>query len=140
MNGRVMVAAVGAATVAYGMFRLWALGWDNLIATVAWLAGGILVHDAALAPLTIGVCLLGTMLVPAAFRAPAAAGLLILGAVSLTAIPVLGRFGARPDNATLLDRNYALGWVIVAALTLLGVMAAGLVRRGLARPRPNPER
>jgi hypothetical protein len=36
----------------------------------------------------------------------------------VVAIPVLGRFGARPDNPTLLDRPYLTGWLVVAGLTL----------------------
>ena len=42
-------------------------------------------------------------------RAPAVAGLVVLGSVTLLAIPVLGRFGARADNPTLLDRHYGVG-------------------------------
>jgi len=34
------------------------------------------------------------------------------------AVPVLGGFGARPDNPTLHDRPYAAGWLVVAALVL----------------------
>ena len=41
----------------------------------------------------------------------------------LWAIPVLGRFGARHDNPTLLDRNYVAGWALVAGLTLLATSA-----------------
>ena len=38
-------------------------------------------------------------------------GGVVLGSLTLLAIPVLGRFGERPDNATLLDRNYTVGWL-----------------------------
>ena len=44
--------------------------------------------------------------------------LVVLATVTVTAIPVLGRFGARPDNLTILPRNYVLGWLVLAALVL----------------------
>jgi hypothetical protein len=50
----------------------------------------------------------------------------------VVAVPVLGRFGARPDNPTLLDRPYVLGWLVLAALTLLGAAGAVAVRGRLA--------
>lgn len=138
MTGRIIVGAVGMAVVAYGAFRLLELGWDNLVATVVWLGGGVLLHDAVLAPATIAVCALGMAVFRVPVRAPAAAGLLILGSVTLTAVPVLGRFGARADNVTLLDRNYTLGWLIVAALTLVGVAIAGVAQRRRAAVQPTP--
>ena len=44
---------------------------------------------------------------------------MVLGAVTLLAVPVLGRFGAQPDNPTLLDRAYGPGWLVLAGLTVL---------------------
>jgi hypothetical protein len=55
-------------------------------------------------------------------------GLVVLGSVTLLAVPVLGRFGARDDNPTLLDRHYGTGWLVVAGLVVLAVAVAGLVR------------
>ncbi len=49
------------------------------------------------------------------------AGFVVLGSATLLAIPVLGRFGERPDNPTLLDRNYTAGWLVLAALVAGGV-------------------
>ena len=80
----------------------------------------------------------GARVVPGGFRAPAAAGLVVLGTVTLLAVPVLGRFGARPDNPTLLDRHYTLGWLVLAAVVLLAVVVAGLVRRNSAHARSVP--
>jgi cytochrome oxidase assembly protein ShyY1 len=44
---------------------------------------------------------------------------------------VLGGFGARPDNLTVLPRNYVLGWFVFAALVLVvtGVAALRAPRR-----------
>jgi hypothetical protein len=60
-------------------------------------------------------------------------GLLVLGSLTIMAIPVLGRFGARPDNPTLLDRNYTAGWLVVAGLTLVAVLAGMVSARTLRK-------
>ena len=52
----------------------------------------------------------------------------MLGSVTLLAVPVLGRFGARADNPTLLDRDYIAGWLVLAGLVAVGVAAGTLVR------------
>ncbi len=57
-----------------------------------------------------------------AAKAPAVVGCVVLGSVTLLAVPVLGRFGERSDNPTLLDRNYTAG--------LAGPRRAGRRRRG----------
>jgi hypothetical protein len=82
------------------------------------------------APVVLLLVVVGGRLLPAAWRGPAAAGLVVLGSVTLLAVPVLGSFGARPDNPTLLDRDYWAGWAGIAGLTLLGTaLAGGLARR-----------
>jgi hypothetical protein len=50
------------------------------------------------------------------------------------AVPVLGRWGANADNPTILDRNYTLGWLVVASLVLAGVVAGVLRARGPGGP------
>jgi hypothetical protein len=64
-------------------------------------------------------------------RAAAAAALVVLGPVTLAAMPAWGRFGARPDNPTLLDRPYAAGWAVLAALVLVVAGAGALASRRL---------
>ena len=65
-------------------------------------------------------------LLPASARAPCGVRLIVLGSRDrCVAVPVLGRFGARPDNPTLLDRDY-LGGVARAR-------GASRARRGAGR-------
>jgi hypothetical protein len=52
----------------------------------------------------------------------------VWGGVTLMAVPVLGRFGARPDNPTLLDRPYLGTWVALSVVTLAVVATAGALR------------
>ncbi len=126
MRGRLAVGGVGVLLAAYGVLRLLELGWDNLVATAVWMAGGVLVHDAVLAPLTV---LVGALVLLALrsrpWRAATAAGLLVLGTVTVTAVPVLGRFGAKPDNPSLLDRPYVAGWLGLAVLVVVGAALVG---------------
>jgi hypothetical protein len=119
---RLLIAAPGVLAGCYGVWLLFDLGFDNLRATVVWAVGGVIVHDGVLAPAVLVVCLFADRLLPAPLRPPAAVGLIILGTVTVVAIPVLGRFGARPDNPTLLDRPYWTGWLVIAGLTLAGVL------------------
>ena len=101
MRTRLLIAMPGVLAGCYGVWLLLDLGFDNLRATVVWAAGGVIVHDGVLAPAVLVVCLFAARLLPASLRPPAAVGLVILGTVTVVAIPVLGRFGARPDNPTL---------------------------------------
>jgi len=131
---RVLLGGVGVAVAAYGVKLLLDLGFGNLRATLEWLIGGIVLHDAVLAPVTVVV---GAGFValqrPGARTGPLIVGGLVLGTVTIAAIPMLGRFGARSDNATLLDRDYLVGWLVLAGLTAL-VSAAVLLVRGKRRP------
>lgn len=116
---RILTGTLGAGAAGYGIWRLIDLGWANLVATLAWLAGGIVVHDAVIAPLVIALGLLGAGMLPRSARPAATGVLVVLGSITLAAVPVLGRFGATQDNPTLLDRPYAAGWAAFAALVLV---------------------
>jgi hypothetical protein len=126
---RLGVGAGGLAAATYGFVVMGESGLTNIVRTLYWLAGGVIAHDGLLAPATLVIVGVATRLLPAWARGPAAVGLLVLGSLTLMAIPVLGRFGARPDNPTLLDRNYTAGWLLVATITCASVVAVALVRR-----------
>jgi hypothetical protein len=126
MRTRLVLGAVGVAMGAFGALRLVQLDLDDLVDAVLWLAGGVLLHDVVVAPLTIAVTLLATRVVPARARTAVVVGVVVLATVTVTAIPVLGRWGERADNPTLLDRDYTAGWLVFAGLVVLGVVL-GLV-------------
>jgi hypothetical protein len=124
--------ALGAGGVVLGLFgahQLVSLGLNNLIGCVIWLIGGVLLHDGVLAFITLAVVGGGALLLPQRLKAPFAAAFLVLSTVTLTALPVLGRFGARADNPTLLDRNYLVGWLAFASLVVVAT-AAGVFLTG----------
>ena len=126
---RLATGAGGLAALCYGIVLMSETGWRNIARTLPWLVGGVLAHDGLLAPVTIALVVIATRLLPPWLRGPAAIGLVVLGSLTLVAIPVLGRFGARADNPTLLDRDYWAGWLIVAAIVLVAVAAGALWRR-----------
>lgn len=132
MRTRWALGALGICVCLYGGYLLMQRT-EDLVAVGSWLAGGVLLHDAVLAPVVIGVCLLGAHLLPEKFKEPAVMSLIIFGSATLIAIPVLGRFGAKADNATLLDRNYWVGWLILGALTLLGSLLVSSAKLRKAR-------
>ncbi len=134
---RKALGALGVGIAAYG-------GWlllsrtdnDQLLDAGIWLASGVVLHDFVL---TLGVLLVGALslrLLPEPAKAPAIVGMVVLGALTLVAFPVLGSFGAREDNPTLLDRPYLASWLVLVALTVLTVTAASLFRsrRGPRNP------
>jgi hypothetical protein len=126
---RGLLIACGTVVGAVGAWKLVQSGFGTILAALWWLAGGVAAHDGVLAPATVVLVVIGARVLPVWLRGPVAAGFLVLGTVSVSAIPVLGRFGARPDNPTLLDRNYVAGWLVFAALVVVAVAAAAWRRR-----------
>jgi hypothetical protein len=126
---RAALGLAGLAAAAYGGLSLVRLGADNFVAALPWLVGGVLVHDALLAPAVVLAGVVAAARLPDWARGAAAGALVVLGPLTLAALPALGRFGARPDNPTLLDRPYAAGWATVAALVLAVAGAAALTAR-----------
>lgn len=133
MRWRLLIAVLGVAMAAFGGLRFLQLDLPDIVNAVLWLAGGVLLHDAVIAPVTIGLTVLATRVVPASARVRITVALVVLATVTATAVPVLGRWGARPDNPTLLDRNYVAGSLVFAALVLF-VTVLSPVPRLLGRP------
>lgn len=138
MIPRVLLGALGVATAAYGAWLLLGFDLPDLVDAVVWLAAGVVLHDFVLVPLTLLAGWLLSSLLPAGRRAPVVAGLVVLGTLTLMAVPVLGGFGARADNPTVLDRDYATGWLVLVGLTALVVLSRLVLehRRG-SRKRPH---
>jgi len=124
--------AIGALGVLVGLYGAWLLlsraDAGDLLSLAFWLGGGVLAHDVGVAAVTLMVAVLAKRWLPSAARMPAAAGLVVLGTLTVVAIPFLGRFGAREDNPTLLDRNYVGGYLVVVALVVICVVVASVVR------------
>ena len=121
---RAVIGLIGIVVAAVGVMKLLDLGIDNLKDTVIWLVAGVIAHDGLLAPIVVALGVVVVRLVPPWSRTPVVAGFVVLGSATIMAIPVLGRYGARSDNPSLLDRNYTAGWLVLAALVVVGVSLA----------------
>jgi hypothetical protein len=53
-------------------------------------------------------------------------------------VPVLGRFGAKADNPTLLDRPYWLGYAVVVTVVVALAAVSSRRRRGQASTSHGP--
>jgi len=137
MRARIAIGAVGVVLIAVGLYYFLPLGWDNLISSALWLAGGVVAHDFVFAMIVVGLGIWGATLLPRWLAAPLAAGAIVLVTVTIAVIPMLGRFGAKSTDPWLLDRPYGLAWWgfagIVAVATALGCV---LYRRRLSGERP----
>lgn len=136
---RAVLGVLGAGVAGYGVLRLLRLPSEQVLAVLVWVLGGVVAHDGVLAPLVVGIGLAATAL--ARWLRPSLVVLLVvLGPLTLVAVPVLGRFGARSDNATLLDRPYVAGWLVVVGLAVaLAAVTALRARRSSGRDRvPGP--
>jgi hypothetical protein len=127
---RAATLLTGLAGAAYGGLLLAEHGgWPNFEAALTWLVVGVLLHDAVLAPLTVAVAWAALRVVKPDRLGPWAVGLVLLGPLTVLAVPVLGRYGARRDNLTLLDRPYWAGWTGVVVVVCVGIVVARFVQR-----------
>ena len=112
---RAALMLLGLALAGYGFVLL----FDNPAMTVlriaVWALAGVVVHDLVFAPLCVALGLAGRLLIPRRWWAPVAIAAFCTVVLVLLAIPVYDKPGMRPDNLTVLDRNYHVGlWVSLA--------------------------
>ena len=114
---RVGLVTLGLAVGAYGAV----LVWDNppviIVRILVWALVGVVLHDFVFAPLCVVLGFAGRRLVPGTWWPPVAVAALCSVVLVFLAVPVFGKPGMRPDNMTVLDRNYPLGlWVSLAVV------------------------
>lgn len=120
----------GVAVVGYGVLLLVTRQDGAQVSNaLLWLVGGVALHDGLVAPVTIVLTVGATRVLPRPWRDPAAVALVVLGPLTLVAIPVLGSFGAVPDDPGLLERPYLTSWLAVVTVTVVVVGVAGWLRR-----------
>jgi hypothetical protein len=112
---RVTLVVLGLAVGVYGAV----LVLDNppviIIRIVVWALVGIVLHDLVFAPICVALGFAGRRLIPGRWWPPIALAALCSVVLVFLAVPVYGKPGMRPDNMTVLDRNYKLGlWVSLA--------------------------
>ena len=115
MIARVTLVVLGLVVGVYGAV----LVLDNppviIIRIVVWALVGIVLHDLVFAPICVALGFAGRRLIPGRWWPPIALAALCSVVLVFLAVPVYGKPGMRPDNMTVLDRNYELGlWISLA--------------------------
>jgi len=124
------LGSIGVLVAGYGGWLLLTRqAGDQLVSAAQWLVGGVVLHDLMLAPALLVLAAVTARLVPRSARAPVAVLLVVVGSVTLMAIPVLGGFGRRVDNPSLLDREYVAGWLLLVTILVVVVAVGSLVQR-----------
>jgi hypothetical protein len=128
---RVVLVAAGLVLGAYGAVLLWDDPTVIIIRILVWAVAGVVLHDAVFAPLCVALGFAGRRLVPRAWWPAVTVAALCSVVLAFLAVPVYGKPGLRPDNMTVLDRNYPVGlWASLAliwACVPLYVMARRLL-------------
>lgn len=131
---RTALGALGVLVLGWGLWLVVGLGSAQILGVLRWVVGGIVLHDGALVPVVVLLGVVAAARVPDRVRAPLVGALVVLGPLTLVAVPVLGRYGARPDNPTLLDRPYWSGYLAIVALVVVATVVWTLRRRSGTDP------
>jgi len=131
---RIPLALAGIAAMGWGLWLLRDDGPDRWLAQGTWFLGGVVAHDAVVAPLVVLVGLAATRIVRPMYRSSVAVGFIVWAAVTAAVSNVLLPVGGRPDNPSLMNRPYVLAWIAFTG-TVLAVTAFA-ARRGREPERP----
>ena len=134
---RVVLVALGLIVAGYGAVLLWENPPVIIVRILVWALVGIVLHDLVFAPVCVALGFAGRRLIPGMWWPPIAIGALCSVVLVLLAVPVYSKPGMRPDNMTVLDRDYPLGlWISLAAVWLCVLMYFLAVRlRSRSLPR-----
>ena len=112
---RAVLIILGIAIAGYGTVLLWDFPVVIIVRIAVWAGVGLAVHDFVFAPLCAVLGLTGSKLVRGRWWTPVTVAGLCTVVLGLLAIPVYAKPGLRPDNMTVLNRDYPLGlWVSIA--------------------------
>lgn len=125
---RLLLGAIGIAAGLWGGWHLIDDGATALVSLGIWLAASIIVHDAILAPLTIGLTILAAKFLPAPARMPAVVGFIIWGTCSIAFFAVITGQVGKTGNETIGNQPYAAAWLIFTALIAVAAVVASTVR------------
>jgi hypothetical protein len=129
---RALLVVAGVAAIGYGAVGLLRAASDTRPPRwIVELVASSLLHDLLLVPGVLLLVVAGRRWLPRSWRGPAAAFLLIGGSLALVALPVVVGAGARPDNPTLLPRDYGTGLAVALAVAAACVGVGTLLLRRL---------
>lgn len=130
---RAGLVAAGLVSVGCGAWLLVDLNTTALIRIAVWIAVGVVIHDFVFAPVTAALGYTGRRWLGRRWWPPVAVAATCSITLVLLAVPVFDTPGAKPDNPTVLDRDYPLGLglslAVVWACVPVYVAVSALVRR-----------
>jgi Kef-type K+ transport system membrane component KefB len=130
---RALLGLIGVASIGWGLWLLSDDGLDRWRSQAVWVVGGVLAHDAVIAPLVvIGGVAAARVWRPQTRRA-IAVGFIVWATVSVAVANVLLPVGGRPDNPSLMNRPYVLTWIVFTVVIIAVTTIAGA--RGRSRHR-----
>jgi hypothetical protein len=120
VRGLLVLAGIG-----FGLWGLWLMRdftRPQLTSEAFWFAGGVVLHDAILAPIVVVIGFVASRALPGHFRSATATAFLIWGTLTIAFLPTLSGKGGKAGNDTILGKPYVLTWLIMTVV-LFGVAA-----------------
>ncbi|WP_187587900.1 hypothetical protein [Gordonia sp. OPL2] len=137
---RVALVVIGVGAVAYGVSLMWGFSTADQISIVIWLAVGLFLHDAVLAPVALAVSWVLRRWLPPWWSRSVLIALALTNVVVLLALPVILPRPADDGaaNSSVLDRDYWLGLTIVIVVIWAIALGATILLRRLNPSAPTP--
>jgi hypothetical protein len=130
---------VGWAVMGVGAVVMLTSGGDaNPLAVVPVVVGFAVLHDAVLAPLAFVAFWWTGRHVPSVARGPVRGALALTVVLTLFALPLVGRFGARATNDSALPLDYGRNLALLLALVWAAAVVVIVVRRARQAPARAP--
>jgi hypothetical protein len=126
---RVVLIVLGLILGVYGAVLVWENPPVIIMRIVVWALVGVVLHDLVFAPVCVALGFAGRRLIPGRWWPPIAVAAFCSVVLVFLAIPVYGKPGIRPDNMTVLDRNYPLGLSISLGVVWMCVLFYFLAMR-----------
>ncbi len=108
--------------VGFGLWGVWLMRdftSQQLISMGTWLAGGVILHDAIIAPVTVLLGVVAARVLPGRTRSVAAIAFLVWATLTVAFVNVLSGQGGKPDNDTVLHRPYVASWIVLTAVVVV---------------------
>lgn len=117
MITRITLIAFGLVSGAYGAVLVWENPPVIIMRILVWALVAVVAHDLVFAPVCVALGFAGRRLIPGQWWPPIAMAAFCSVVLVFLAVPVYGKPGMRPDNMTVLDRDYPLGlWIALAVV------------------------
>jgi hypothetical protein len=126
---RAALLALGVAGGLWGVWLMHDFTGPQLVSVATFLIGGLILHDAIVAPVTVGLGVAASRILPGHFRSAVGVAFLLWGTLTLAFFNVLSGEGGKPDNDTVLHRPYASSWLVMTLVLAILAALTGLGRR-----------